>query len=209
MRFGEASGGSDPVTGVLGKVLCPLGRRVGRIGTWAAVGLLAAACAQARPGTGVQAPAGRDAQGNGGSAMIEEIRKVCDGLTAEKGMAKDLAASLGTAVEDSGAGMPLRVGRPGAPWREARVQRDEAGRAESVELVPAGPGLRLPAFRKAFGAGREVPMLHPADPVRVAFELDPGRDRAATCTIFVALENDGGPLDQATVLSITVRRDPR
>jgi hypothetical protein len=141
--------------------------------------------------------------------MIEDVRNLCDRLTAKKPRASEFAASLGAMVEDPGEGMPIVVRQGTSPWKEARVTPDDEGFVESVDLVPSEAAVHLPAFVRAFGEGREVPMLHPTEPVRVAFELDPGPKHPATCTLFVAVENDGGSLDQARILSVTIRRDPR
>jgi hypothetical protein len=95
------------------------------------------------------------------------------------------------------------LGHSGAAWiRTARVVATAGDPAPNhVELDLPGP-LPRDAFERAFGAGREAPMLHPDRPTEVLYYPAVPAERHHTCAIIARVGADG-------VRAVAVRRDPR
>jgi hypothetical protein len=95
------------------------------------------------------------------------------------------------------------LGHSGAAWvRAARVVAAEGDPAPNhVELDLPAP-LSQDAFERAFGAGREAPMLHPDSPTEVLYYPAAPAERHHTCAIIARVGTDG-------VRAVAVRRDPR
>jgi hypothetical protein len=177
--------------------------------SWLGVAMLATACSPAPAAPtpphdpGSAAPA---ASSEGGQAMIDELLDLGRLLSQDPLTMEQVIARIGPVIDDGGLDRAWEL-RPNDPrWRSARIARDrDTGVPFLLELAPAGV-LTVAALRARLGDYQRL-RSHEDLPRQVMFRLpDAGLPYRAA---LIASLGDSDALDDASVVMLGVRRDPR
>jgi len=138
--------------------------------------------------------------------MIDELLDLGRLVSQDPLTMEQVIARIGPVIDDGGRDRASEL-RPSDPrWRSARVARDrDTGVPFLLELAPAGP-LAVAALRARFGDYQRL-RGHEDLPRQVVFRL-PDAGLPCRAALIASLADDGG-LDDATVVLLGVRRDPR
>jgi hypothetical protein len=141
--------------------------------------------------------------------MIDELLDLARLLSQDPLTMEQVIARIGPVIDDGGRDRAWQLQPSDPRWRSARVARDrDTGAPFLVELAPSlGSGaLTLAALRVRFGDYQRL-RGHEDLPRQVVFQL-PDAGLPYRTTLIASLDDSDG-LDDATVVLLAVRRDPR
>ena len=138
--------------------------------------------------------------------MIDELLDLGRLLSQDPLTMEQVIARIGPVVDDGGRDRAWELRPADRRWRSARVARDrDTGAPFLVELAPSG-ALTLAALRVRLGDYQHL-RGHEDLPRQVVFQL-PDAGLAYRAALIASLADSDG-LDDATVVLVGVRRDPR
>lgn len=142
--------------------------------------------------------------------MIDFLERISAALCQKKVTAPDIAADIGGQIEDQGKNMPLVVQPTAAGLGAAKVMR-VYGKKEPSHVnfhLDVQAGLRVADLASAFGSYQEMPKPGPTPNSHLMFaEIAGGKTH--TCSLIAEAAPSETGLDDAKVLTITLRRDIR
>ncbi len=140
--------------------------------------------------------------------MIETIQKLCAFLSEEQATVQNTAAHLGQVLSDQGENLSVIIQPDDSNFSKAEIVREfETGKPAHVELTLAdNASLPVAEVTAVFGSYQQIPKMQPKMPTKLMFTYDEA-GKPFTCAVITNLA--AGPIDQAAITSVVVRRDIR